>query len=160
MDWNTVMMPSTSVVELVLRGAVIYLAVFTMMRLAGRRESGELNTTDLILVVIISEAASVGIGGEAHSILDSLIIIATIILLNTGLDAASYRWVWVARLLKPRPKPLIVNGELRRATAKSEMLTLEEIDSQLRKQGIDTIEAVRLAYVEPDGTISVIPRTD
>lgn len=159
MDWESTFVPSTSAVELILRGAVIYLAVFVMMRIAGRRESGELNTTDLILVVILSEAASVGIGGKAHSIGDSLIIVATIILLNTALDAASYRWKWVAKLLKPRPKPLIVDGVLNLRTARSEMITRDEIRSQLRKQGVTDMAEVSQAFVEPDGSISVIKRS-
>lgn len=159
MDWSVVFEPSTSVIEMMIRGAVIYLGVFIMMRIAGRRESGELNTTDLILVVLISEAASVGIGGEAHSIIDSLVVIGTIIVLNTALDAASYRWTWAARILKPKPRPLIVDGVLNRATARSEMLTRSEIDSQLRKAGVESVAQVRQAYVEPDGTISIISRT-
>lgn len=156
MNWHEVFALTTSITELILRGAVIYLAVFIMMRVAGRRESGGLNTTDLILVVLISEAASVGIGGEATSITDSLIIVATIILLNTALDAASYKWKWASKLLKPRPRPLIVDGVLDRATARHEMLTRTEIDSELRKAGVTDMADVRLAYVEPDGSISII----
>lgn len=110
MEWADVMLPSTSVLELVLRGTVLYLAVFALMRLVGRRESGELNMGDLILVLIISEAASIGIGGEAHSISDSLIVVVTILAWSLLLDAAAFRWRWAAPSLG-RPA-LSARGEL------------------------------------------------
>lgn len=159
MSWETVLVPSTSVWELILRGTVIYVAVFTFMRIAGRRESGELNTTDLILVLLISEAASIGIGGEAHSISDSLIVVVTIIVWSIILDAAGFRWKWAAKLLKPKPKPLISEGELDLKTARRELLTRSEIRSALRQQGIDEISDVYKAFVEPNGAISVLERT-
>lgn len=58
--WDTVFMFSTSVLEMFLRGTVMYLAVFLLMRFLGRRESGDLNASDMILVVLIAEAASPG----------------------------------------------------------------------------------------------------
>ncbi len=158
MDWPTIFMPSTSIWELLIRGTVLYLAVFAIMRVAGRRESGELNMTDLILVLIISEAASVGIGGEAHSIFDSLIIVVTIVLWSVALDAIGFRWKWASRILKPSPRPLISNGQVNRHTARRELLTMGEIRSQLRQQGIEDIEQVHIARVEPNGTISVVTK--
>lgn len=156
MQWEEVFVFSTSFWELFARGTIIYLAVVVLMRAAGRRESGELTTTDLILVVVISEAASVGISGEAHSIFDSLILVATILAWSILLDAIAYRWPWAAKLLKPRPKPLIMRGEINRNTARREFLTKEEILSQLRQQGIDDISQVVEAYVEPNGHISIV----
>lgn len=160
MDGETVFLPSTSVLELVLRGTVLYLAVFVLMRVAGRHESGELNMADLILVLVISEATSIGIGGEAHSIADSIVVVVTILLWSIALDGASYRWHWASRLVKPAVRPLIVDGVLDLRTARRELLTRSEIDSALRQQGIDDIARVYRAFVEPDGTISVIERPD
>ena len=59
---------STSALEMFVRGTVMYFGVFLLMRFIGRRESGELNASDVILVVLVAEAASPGLGGEASSI--------------------------------------------------------------------------------------------
>lgn len=158
MSWENVFMPSVPLLESVVRGTVVYLAVFILMRLAGRRESGELSTTDVIVIVIISEAASVGIGGKANSITDSVVLIAVILLWSVLLDAAGYWWPALGRLLKPRPRPLIRDGELQRDTMRREFMTLEELRSQLRLHGIEDIAQVERAHVEPNGMISVVTR--
>lgn len=125
--WDTVFMFSTSVLELFLRGTVMYLAVFLLMRFLGRRESGDLNATDIILVVLISEAASPGLGGEATSIFDSLVVVGTVLFWATLLDMGSYRWAWLDNLTAPRPRPLIRNGKIVHKTARREFLTKDEI---------------------------------
>jgi len=157
-SWENVFMPSVPLLESVVRGTVVYLAVFVLMRLAGRRESGELSTTDVIVIVIISEAASVGIGGKANSITDSVVLIAVILLWSVFLDAAGYWWPALGRLLKPKPRPLIRDGMLQRDTMRREFMTLEELRSQLRLHGIEDIAEVERAHVEPNGMISVVTR--
>lgn len=154
--WESVFMFSTSVLELFLRGTVMYFAVFFLMRLVGRRESGELNMSDLILVVLISEAASNGLGGEASSIFDSLVVVITVVFWATLLDMGSYRWKWLDKLTAPPPRPLIKDGEIVHKTARREFLTKEEILSQLRLHGFQDISEVEYAYLEPSGQISIV----
>jgi len=156
--WDTVFMFSTSVLELFLRGTVMYLAVFVLMRFVGRRESGELNASDLILVVLISEAASNGLGGEASSIFDSLVVVITVVLWATLLDMGRYRWQWLDKLTAPPPRPLIKDGKIVQKTARREFLTKEEILPQLRINGFQELSEVKTAYLEPSGQISFVPR--
>ncbi len=139
-----------------MRGTVIYLAVFALMRAVGRRESGELNMSDIILVVIISKAATIGLGGKLESVADSLIVVVTIVAWSLVLAFGRYRWAWARKILAPKPRLLIRDGVINVGTARHEWLTREDIRSQLRVQGIDDIARVKQAYVEPDGSISVI----
>lgn len=155
--WDTVFMFSTSVLELFLRGTVMYLAVFLLMRFIGRRESGDLNVSDIILVVLIAEAASPGLEGEASSIFDSLVVVATVLFWATLLDMGSYRWSWLDNLTTPRPRPLIRNGQIVQKTARLEFLTKDEISSQLRVNGFQELSEVKSAYLEPSGQISFLP---
>lgn len=157
MPWDTVFLPSTSLLELFIRGTVMYLMVFVLMRVVGRRESGQLNTSDLILVVIISEAASVGIAGEATSVLDSLIVVATILVWALLLDIGSYRWQWLDNITAPRPRALIRDGKIIHQTARRALLTKDELLSQLRLNGLAEISEVKRAYLEPGGQISFVP---
>lgn len=156
--WDSVFMLSTSLLELFLRGTVMYFVIFLLMRFLGRRESGELNASDLILVVLIAEAASPGLGGEATSIFDSLVVVATILFWATLLDMGSYRWQWLDNITAPPPRPLIKDGEIVHRTARREFLTKDEILSQLRLNGIQEVSEVQLAYLEPSGQISIVPR--
>ncbi len=158
--WESVFMFSTSVLELFLRGTVMYLAIFLLMRFLGRRESGELNVSDLILVVLIAEAASPGLGGETSAIFDSLVVVATVLFWATLLDMGSYRWRWLDDLTAPRPRPLIKDGEIVHKTARREFLTKEEILSQLRINGFQEISEVKSAYLEPSGQLSFVPREE
>lgn len=158
MHWNTVFTPSVPLLELFMRGSVIYLAVFAMMRVVGNREAGEFNTADLIVIVIISEAASVGIGGDASSNLDGIILVATILIWSISLDTLGYFVPAVRILLKPKVQALIRDGELQKRTMRRELMTAEEVGTQLRLNGITDISEVHLAFVEPNGAISVIKR--
>ncbi|GAA4118809.1 DUF421 domain-containing protein [Enteractinococcus coprophilus] len=155
--WDEVFMFSAPVLEMFLRGTVMYLVVFLLMRFLGRRESGDLNASDIILVVLISEAASPGFGGEASSIFDSLVVVATVLFWATILDIGSYRWAWLDNLTAPRPRPLIRDGKIVQKTARREFLTKEEILSQLRINGFQELSEVKAAHLEPSGQISFLP---
>lgn len=156
MSWADVFLPSVPIWELLLRGSIIYLSVFIFMRIVGGRPVGELNTADLILVLIISEAASAGLAGNAHSISDSLIVVAVVIAWGVLLDFVGFHWKWAENVLKPKPKRLIADGVLNRQTAQRELLTRSETLTQLREHGFAQISEVYRAYVEPDGRISVL----
>src|SRR3712207_9218247 len=77
--------------ELVLRGTVMYLAVFALMRLVGQRESGGLGITDVLLVVLVAEAAAPGLHGDAESLGDALIVVSSILFWSVAVDAVMAR---------------------------------------------------------------------
>ncbi|MPV36879.1 DUF421 domain-containing protein [Georgenia subflava] len=149
---------STPVLELILRGTVTFLALIVALRVVGQRESGGLGLTDLLVVVLVADAASAGLRGGADSITDSFVLVATILFWSVALDALAYRWPRFARLAKARPKALIRDGELDHRVMRREFMTLEEVLSQLRLHGITDPAVVSRAYVEPNGMISVIRR--
>lgn len=157
MSWDTVFLPSTSLWELFGRSTVLYLSVLILMRVAGRKQTGQLNTGDIILIVIISEAASVGIGGETHSITDGLVLVATIIFWNVVIDMLGYHFSFIERLIQPKPTLVVSKGEPQVQAMKKQLLTMNELSLQLRIQGIEDVGKVYRAYLEPDGQISVIP---
>lgn len=70
------------------------------MRVVGQRESGGLGITDVLLVVLVAEAAAPGLHGDAQSVGEALVIVATVLLWSVAFDAVSYRWPRVGRLLK------------------------------------------------------------
>ena len=74
------------------------------------------------------------------------------------MDALTYRWPRLTRLLKGRPRPLIVDGRLDRSAMRREFISEDELLAQLRTHGLTEISQVRRAHLEANGEISVIPR--
>lgn len=146
--------------ELFLRGTITFLALTVLLRIVGQRESGGLGITDLLVVLLVADAASAGLTGGATSIADGLVLVVTILVWSVALDAVAYRWPWVNRVIKGRPHALIKDGELNRHAMRRELMNEEEVASQLRLHGITDRGAVYLAYIEPNGKISIIPRGD
>ncbi len=159
-EWDAVFLPSVPLLETFVRGTVIFLVVTAFVRIAGQRESGGLGITDLMVVLLVAEAATPGLAGTAMSVADSLLQIAVIIAWSIALDAIAYRWPRLGRVLKSRPKPLIENGRLNRRVMRREFMTDDEVVSQLRLQGIENVGTVRRAYIEPNGQISILTRED
>lgn len=158
-DWRSILVPSTPLLELLVRGSLTYLGLVVMARIVGRRKSGGLGVTDLLVVVLVSEAASNGVAGDYTSVPDGLIIVATILFWSVVLDALAYWSPWLATIIDGQPDTLITNGKINRRTARKELITDAEVLSQLRLHGIQALSEVRRAYLETNGQISVL-RTD
>ena len=157
MNLVEVLTPGAPVAELILRGTLVFLGLMLCLRVVGQREAGGLGLTDLLVVVLIVDAASAGLTGDAASIGDGFILVGTILFWSIALDALSYRWPRLGRILKARPKPLIEDGRLNRRVMRRELMTDVEVYAQLRLHGIEELEQVHRAYLEPNGMISVVP---
>lgn len=160
MDITEVLSPSVTVTELVVRGTLVFLGLMLCLRLVGQREAGGLGLTDLLVVVLIVDAASSGLTGDTDTIGDEFILVGTILFWSVALDAVSYRWPRLGRILKARPKPLIEDGRLNRRVMRRELMTDVEVFAQLRLHGVERLDQVHRAYLEPNGMISVVPADD
>lgn len=157
-DWASMVEVSTPVLELVLRGTVMYLVLLLLMRIVGQRESGGLGLTDVLVVVLAANAASAGFTGDADSLTEGFVLVGTILFWSVAVDAAAYRWPRLAAIVKARPRLLIDDGRLNRRTMRREFMSEEEVRSQLRLHGIEDPDEVHRAYLEPNGMISIIRR--
>lgn len=155
-DWKGMFAVETPPLELVLRGLVIYLVLLLLMRVVGQREAGGLGLTDVLIVVLIAQSVGGGLIGDSQSITDAALLATTILFCSVAVDAAAYRFPRFAALVKARPRLLIEDGRLNRRVLKREFMTADEVRSQLRLHGIEEIEGVRIAYLEPNGMISVL----
>lgn len=157
-DWHTLFVPDTSLLELVLRGSVMYLALLVAMRVLVRRHIGSMSLMDVLLIVLIADAAQNGMAGEYHSITEGLVLCGTLIGWNLLLDWLAYRYSFIARLLEPPPLALVRNGQILRRNMRQELINEKELFSQLREQGVEDISDVKLAFIEPDGGMSVFKK--
>lgn len=154
-DWEALFIPSTSLLEVALRGTLIYLALVVLMRFM-RRDAGSMSMADLLLIVLIADAAQNGMAGEYRSVTEGVALVGTIALWDRAIDTLAFRWPRFARLLEPPPLPLVRNGQLLYANLRREHISEQELMSQLRQHGVDKLATVKRAYLEPDGQISVL----
>jgi uncharacterized membrane protein YcaP (DUF421 family) len=153
--WGSTFSPSVNPAEIFVRGTIVYLFLYSILRLL-RREAGAIGLADLLLVVIIADAAQNAMSSNYKSITDGLILIGTIAFWNYLLDWLGFRFPAIRRLLRPSPLLLIKDGRLQRRNLRQEMITEDELMEHLRERGIERIEEVKKSYVEGDGQISVI----
>lgn len=155
LDWHAMFVPTGNPLELVVRASTMYLLILAGFRIF-RRDAGSLSVSDLLVVVLIADAAQNGMAGEYRSITEGAIVVATIFAWNYALDWLAYRSSAVYRLLHPPPLPLIRNGRIQYRNLRRELITRGDLLEQLREQGVDDIARVKASYLEGDGRISVI----
>lgn len=157
-DWKSVFVPTVSVLEIMFRGSVIYLALFGLIRFGLKREAGTLGIADLLVVVLVADAAQSAMASEYKSITEGIALVVTLIFWNYFLDWLGNRFPGFRRFLRPAPMPLIKDGRMIRSNMQSEMISEDELMSYLRQQGIEDVSEVKTACMEGDGRISVIPK--
>jgi len=155
-DWHALFVPSGSLVEIFLRGTVMYLGLFLMMRVIMKRETGMVSITDILVVVLIADAAQNGLTGNYDSITEGLVLVATILGWSYVLEWLGFKVPRIQRLIEPKPLTLVDNGRLLRDNMKKELITESELMSKLREQGVEDLARVKYARMEGDGQISVI----
>ncbi len=154
-DWHSMFALKGSVLESVIRGSIMYLGMFTLLRIF-RRQSGSLGIADLLFIVVIADAAQNGMAGDTKSITEAGILIGTIIFWDYVIDWLGFRSPVLGRFLEPVPVILIKNGFVRRLELEKQMITEDELKGQLRLQSIDDIAEVKECRLESNGEFSVI----
>jgi uncharacterized membrane protein YcaP (DUF421 family) len=156
-DWKAVFVPTVSIAEIILRGTIMYLVLFALMRVV-RREAGGLAIADVLVVVMIADAAQNAMASDYKSVTEGIILVATIFFWDYALDYLSYHFPSIRRLTTPAPLLLIKDGKMLRRNMRQELISVEELKEHLREQGIEDISAVKKCYLEGGGEISVIKK--
>lgn len=156
LNWHDMFVPDTSVLEILIRGTVMYLALFTLLRVVLKRQRGGVAFTDLLVIVLIADAAQNGMAGNYTSMPDGLLLIGVIVGWAYALDWLAYRSPRIRRFVQPGGVVLVRHGELVERNLRKENVTREELASQLRVQGVDDLAEVEQVQIEGDGQLSVV----
>ena len=156
-DWGQLFVPSTSLAEIFIRGSVIYLLLFVVMRFLPRREVGGLGAADILVIVLIADAVQEGMSGRYESITEGLLLAGTIFFWATLIDFIDFKFPRL-RLAEGPALKVVANGRILRRNLEREQVTEEELMAQLRQHGYDKLEDVAAAYIEGDGQFSVLGR--
>ncbi|CAA9892456.1 conserved membrane hypothetical protein [Candidatus Methylobacter favarea] len=157
-DWEGMFMFSASPLEIIIRGTVVYWFLFLVFRFVVRRDVGSVGIADVLVLVIVADAAQNAMAGQYKSISEGCILVSTIVFWNFLLDWLSYRYPKLGRLAQSGILCLVKDGKMLRKNMRKEMVTEEELMSKVRQQGLEDLSQVRDVYMEGDGTISVIKR--
>lgn len=157
-DWHKMLVPNTPLLEIFLRGTLVYLALYALLRLVLKRQSSGLGVTDVLVVVLIADAAQNAMADDYTSVPDGVLLVAVIIGWSLALDWLGFHLPAVQRFISPAPLTLVRHGRLIRRNMRKELITEDELMTQLRLQGLTRLEQVEAAFMEGDGQISVIRR--
>ena len=154
-DWGSLFVPSGSVIEVIIRGSTIYLTLFAVLRFLPRRTVAEAGTSDILIIVLIADAVQNGMAGEYRSITEALVLVGTLIGWAVAIDWLDHRFPhW--RLTGGEALPLIEDGKIVERNMRRQLITEDELMSQLRLHGLDSPRRVRKGFLEGDGSFTFL----
>lgn len=157
-DIPAALVPDVSLLETIVRGIVMYLAIFVLLRVVLRGRTSAVTVSDLLVLVLIADAAQNAMAADYMTITNGVVLVATIVVTSFTMDWLAFRFERVRRFVHPEHKPLVVDGRVLRKTLNEELMTEEELMTQLRLNGVEDPAEVKAAYLEGNGEISVIKR--
>ena len=154
-DWEKLFVPTSSVLEMLIRGTLTYWFVFLYLRFV-RRSSGQLNITDILLITLISDAAQNAMAGTYESVTEGFALVGTLVGWDFFINWMGYRSVFFDRLGNPEPTLLIKDGVVQQQNLRRTLITEDELMSLLRQQGVESVLEVRQCNLEGSGQLSVL----
>ena len=139
------------------RTIILYFFIMAGMRLMGKRQIAELEPSELVLTMMISDLAAVPMQDFGIPLLSGLLPILTLLALSLLLSQLSLRSLRLRALICGTPTVLIRNGTLQQAAMRKNRYTLDELMEELREQGVSRVEDVKYAVLENSGQLTVFP---
>lgn len=144
--------------EIILRTAVVYVVVLVLLRVAGKRELGQMSPVDLVVILVIANAVQNAMTGGDNSLIGGVIAATTLVAINTLFAKVAHRVPYLEHLFESQPTQLIKAGKLIKSNLERENVEFDELMMAAREHGIEDIAKVDSAYLERDGSISIIPK--
>lgn len=139
----------------VVRTVILYFLIILAMRLMGKRQLGELQPTELVVTLMISDLASVPMQDNGLPLLHGVLPIAVLVALEILLSGLMMKSPFIAQLISGTPQPIIVEGKIREKTMRKLRITVDDLAESLRQQQIFDWRKVQYAIAETGGRISV-----
>jgi len=146
--------------DLVLRSVYVFVLIFIVTRVVGRRELSSLEPFDLILLVVIGDLVQQGVTQSDYSLTGATTVVVTMALLTVLTAYLSFRFRRLRPVLEGEPVLLVADGEILYKHLRSERLTIEEILAEARENQIASLDDVRFAVLETNGKISFLTGSD
>ncbi|HLP65149.1 DUF421 domain-containing protein [Flavobacterium sp.] len=142
--------------DIVIRSVCVYLFMVIALRIFGKKELSQLNTADVILILLISNSVQNAMVGSNSSLLGGIVAALVLFIVNFLLKRIMYRSKFIKELVQDKPEILVHNGKIEFKTLAKLGITSDELQEAMREHGIEFYKDVRLAMMEIDGNISII----
>jgi uncharacterized membrane protein YcaP (DUF421 family) len=158
--WHALFDLQVSVGDKILRAVLIYLFLVVALRIVGKRELGQTNTLDLVVLLLVANAVQNGIIGNDLTVTGAVIGAATLFAINEVFTRAAYEFPFVSRLLEGSPSTLIRNGKPVRKALRHEGISLPELHAIARRQGFEDLGEVHTAVLETNGIVTMFRKDE
>ena len=148
----------SSLVDVAIRTGIIYVVLITGLRIAGKREVGQLSIFDLIVLLVIADAVQNAMVGQNATLAGGIVAAITLLTMDRLLNLVTGRVPRVRQLLEGEPQVLIRDGVVLEDALRKEGIDDDDLAAALRRQGVLDPSEVRLAVLETDGSISVVAK--
>ncbi len=146
--------------DIVLRGIVVFVFLYVLMRVIGRRELSSLEPFDLILLVVLGDAVQQGLTQDDYSLTGAVLAIGTIAILQLVVSYANFRFPRLRPLLDGEPIVIVEHGKTIDKNMRRERVTMEDVMQAARQQNIASLDDVDWAVMETSGAISFIKKSN
>jgi uncharacterized membrane protein YcaP (DUF421 family) len=144
--------------DIVLRASAMFLIVYLLVRLLGKRELGQMTPFEFVVMVVIGDLIQQGITQTDFSLTGATLAIVTFAFWGVVLNWAAFLSPLAEKVLEGEPRILIRDGRVIESNLRRDRLTRTEVESEMRLAGIARLDAVAWAILEPNGKISFIRR--
>jgi uncharacterized membrane protein YcaP (DUF421 family) len=145
--------------QIVVRTVVVYLAVYVGLRFMGKRELGQMTVFDLVVILLIANAVQNAMVGPDVSVAGGVLAAFVLLAVNRGISTLRLRGEVWGRLLEGTPTVLIEDGDFVVPHLRKEGVERSELEMAMREHGVESVQEVRLAVLETDGSISIVPKS-
>jgi uncharacterized membrane protein YcaP (DUF421 family) len=157
-DAGDVIQLSVSPLELIVRGTLVYWFLYLLLRFVLRRDASSVGLTDILFIVLLGDAAQNAMIGDGKTVGDGLVLISVLAFWNFTLDFVAFRFPWTRRFLEPSRLTLFKDGKKFRKNMRRELITEEELNAEVRLQGLRGLDEVEAIFLEASGEISVVKK--
>jgi uncharacterized membrane protein YcaP (DUF421 family) len=147
--------------DTVLRSVAVYVFLLVIFRISGKRSLSQITTFDFILLLIISEATQQALVGDDFSIINTFVVVASLVVLDVTFSWVERRWPSFGRVVESLPVVIVEHGRMLDDRASREGVTLPDVLAAGREtHGLERLEQIKYAILERHGGISVVPTKD
>lgn len=139
----------------VIRTIILYFLLMLAMRLMGKRQLGELQPSELVVTLLISNLAAVPMQENSLPLFSGVLPILVLIALEITLSCLMLKFAPISRLISGSPMPIIKDGKVDEQVMRRLRITIDDLIEALRQQNIFDLRQVQYAVAETNGHISV-----
>ncbi|MES2811103.1 MAG: YetF domain-containing protein [Bacteroidota bacterium] len=142
--------------DIALRSVAVYMFMIVALRLFGKKEFSQLNTADVILILLISNSVQNAMVGSNSSLQGGIVAALALFSINFIFKKIIQKSDFIKDIVQDKPEVLIHNGKTYYKTLARLGITSEELEEAIREHGVEHQNQVKLAMFEIDGNISII----